>query len=129
MSMQRILFLFLLILPPSLKAQQIIFCESVDKSGFPINASREFTIGNKGGFIKILVKLDKEVKTENVIFDIYKMNDDKKIYNNTLHMTTKPGLTWFYKEITFFNSGDYQVYVYDEFDKILGVGEVKIILR
>ncbi len=113
----------------SIAAQEVIFCESVDRSGTPVKASKEFTIGSDGGFIKILVRLKKEIGSENVVFDIYKINDTKEVFNNTIRMTTQPALTWFYKEITFFKQGDYRVYVYDDMDKLLGVGEVKINLR
>ena len=44
-------------------------------------------------------------------------------------MEIQPAVTWFYKEITFFKSGIYRIYVYDEKDKLIGLGEVKINLR
>jgi hypothetical protein len=122
--------LFLLLLIPIVtNAQEVIFCESVERSGMPVKESKEFSIGNNGGFVKILVKLKKEIGSENVVFDIYKIKDSVEVFNNTIRMSTQPALTWFYKEITFFKEGDYRVYVYDDSDKLLGVGEVKINLR
>ena len=123
-------FIFLLfLLPLNLFSQQIIFCESVDQSGNPKNASKEFTIGEDGGFIKILIKSNKEIGSNAIIFDVYKLNDEKEIFNNTVRMEIKPAVTWFYKEITFFKSGIYRVYVYDEKDKLIGLGDLKINLR
>jgi len=123
------LLLLLILFPFTLYSQQVVFCESVDRMGVPVKASKDFTIGSGGGFVKILVKLKKEIGSENVVFDIYKVNDNKEVFNNTIRMATQPALTWFYKEITFFYSGEYRVYVYDERDKLLGVGEVRINLR
>ena len=53
----------------------------------------------------------------------------KKLFNNTVRMEIQPAVTWFYKEITFFKSGIYRIYAYDEKDKLIGLGEVKINLR
>ena len=125
----RFVIIFLLLIPTLLSAQQVFFCESVDRLGIPKNASKEFTIGSDGGFIKILVKQNKEIGSENVVFDVYKLENGKEHFNNTLKMSIQPAVTWFYKEITFFKSGDYNVYVYDERDKLLGVGTVKINLN
>ena len=125
----RFLIILLLFIPTLLPAQQVFFCESVDRLGIPKNASKEFTIGSDGGFIKILVKQNKEIGSENVVFDVYKLENGKEHFNNTLKMSIQPAVTWFYKEITFFKSGDYNVYVYDERDKLLGVGTVKINLN
>lgn len=123
-------FIFLLfLLPLNLFSQQIIFCESVDQSGNPKNVSKEFTIGEDGGFIKILIKSNKEIGSSAIIFDVYKVNDEKEIFNNTVRMEIKPAVTWFFKEITFFKSGIYRVYVYDEKDKLIGLGDLKINLR
>lgn len=123
-------FIFLLfLLPLNLFSQQIIFCESVDQSGNPKDASKEFTIGEDGGFIKILIKTNKEIGSNSIIFDVYKVNDGKELFNNTVRMDIQPVVTWFYKEITFFKSGIYRVYVYDEKDKLIGLGDVKINLR
>ena len=123
------LTLLLFLIPFNVFSQQIIFCEAVDRSGYPKNVSKEFTIGNDGGFIKILIKMNKAVGSNNIIFDVYKMENNKELFDNTVHMEIQPALTWFYKEITFFKGGSYRIYVYDERNKLLGLGEVKINLR
>jgi hypothetical protein len=124
--MLKVFLLFLLLIPIHLFSQEVIFCEQVDKFGNPKNAATEFTITSEGGFFKILVKLKKEVNASNIIFDVYKLKDTKEVFDNSLKMEVKPGVTWFYKEITFFKEGTYVVYVYDERDKLLGVGKVLI---
>jgi len=123
-------YLFILfLLPFSLAAQQVIFCEQVDEMGRPRNASNEFTIGNEGGFFKILVKLNEQVSSNEVTFDVYKVSEGTKHFDISLRMDVKPSLTWFFKEITFYKPGEYQVYVYSDRDKLLGVGHVVIHMK
>jgi hypothetical protein len=122
-------FLLQFFIPIYLFPQQVIFCEGVDRTGNPKNSSTEFTISNGGGFVKILVRLNKKVESHTAVFDVYRIVNRKEIFDNSLSMDIFPALTWFYKEITFYKEGDYHVYVYDEKDKMLGLGEVKINLR
>jgi hypothetical protein len=123
------LLLILLLVSTSVKSQEVIFCERVDKFGNAWNRSQEFKVSEKGGFLKILVKLNKKVESKSVIFDIYKVTGEKNVLENTIHMDVNPNLTWFYKEFTFYKEGSYEVYVYDEKDKLLGVGKMKIKLK
>lgn len=116
----------LLLMPIEGFTQQVIFCEHVDKSGTPQNSAKEFSIGPSGGFFQVLVKLKKELDSHSVIYDVYLVQDGKEVLNNSLRMSIKPGMTWFYKEITFFKPGEYHVYIYDERDSLLGVGQVTI---
>ncbi len=120
---------FLLFISLQSFSQKVIFCESVTGAGTPVNEAGEFSIGDKGGFFKILVKLNKQLEATNVVFDVYLMKDNRETLDNSLKMDVKRGLTWFYKEITFFKPGEYHVYVYDDRDQILGVGRVKIKLK
>jgi hypothetical protein len=57
------------------------------------------------------------------------IENGKETLNNSLRMSLQPGLTWFYKEITFFKAGEYHVYIYDDKDKLLGVGQVMIHMK
>ena len=124
--MYRILFLLFLFLPFRTFSQKIIFCEGVDHLGNPKNESNEFTVGMKGGFFKVLVKLNKEVGSETVVYDVYSIQNGKESFENSLQMEVQPAITWFFKEITFYKPGDYHVYVYDKKDRLLGVGKVKV---
>jgi hypothetical protein len=122
----KILFLLTFLFSLEATAQQVLFCESVDRLGNPKNASSSFVVGEKGGYVKVLVKLKNIVNSELVVFDVYRLNENKESFESTLKMDVQPVLTWFYKEITFFKTGTYRIYVYDERDKLLGVGEVQI---
>jgi hypothetical protein len=122
---KKILILFLLI-PFLANAQMVIFCENVDHIGNPKNESSEFTVSKKGGFLKLLVRLGRKANTNSVVIDIFRVKDDKRELDNSIKMTINPFMTWFYKEVTFFKEGEYQVNVYDEKGKMLAVGKVLI---
>lgn len=74
----------------------------------------------------MLVKPNRTVSTSNVILDVYKVNDGKEIFDNTIRISVDPAITWFYKEVAFYKEGDFIVYVYDERDQLLGAGKVKV---
>jgi hypothetical protein len=121
--------LFLFLFPLTIFSQRVVFCEKVNSFGKPENESSIFNIGSNGGYFKVLVTLKNKVESKKVVFDIYKIDGKKKSLDNTIKMEVNPALTWFYKEITFYKEGEYQVYVYDEKDKLLGVGNVQVRIR
>ncbi len=121
--------LFLFFFPLTIFSQRVVFCEKVNSFGKPENESSIFNIGSNGGYFKVLVTLKNKVESKKVVFDIYKIDGKKKSLDNTIKMEVNPALTWFYKEITFYKEGEYQVYVYDEKDKLLGVGNVQVRIR
>lgn len=124
-----IFFFSLCLLPFSLYSQKVYFCEAVDFLGNPEKAATEFTIPASGGFVKILVRLKKDVNCRNVVFDLYRLEKGKEILDNSIRMSVEPYLIWFYKEITFRKEGEFNVYVYDDKDQLLGIGKVKIFFR
>lgn len=113
----------------SLRAQDVIFCEKVKTDGTPVNPSNYFTISKKGGFFNVLVKHLNSIVSEEVTFDIYLMIENKETFINSVKMKVNPESTWFYKEITFYKSGVYRVYVYNENDKLLGVGKMQTTVK
>jgi len=36
------------------------------------------------------------------------------VYDNTIYQDVKPNWVWFWKQITFYDDGVYNIYVYDE---------------
>lgn len=129
--MRIILILLFALLSLQSKAQKLSFCEKADDKGNEINPSSIFYIDPKGGFFNALVKLDRGLESELVIFDLYLLNEQtgKEHFNSSIRMKVNPGCTWFYKEITFFKRGLYHVYVYDQRDRLLAVGKVKVELK
>ena len=126
-------FLFIFGLAPKvsyLQAQEIYFCEDVDKDGNPENESSSFTIGSKGGWLKVLVKLDDEVGCDEVKYIVYKVSKSgKEKYENTITQDVEDSWAWFWKQITFYDDGKYNVYVYDKYDNFLTSGSVRINFR
>ncbi len=105
-----------------INAQSIYFCEDVTSDGYPITESSTFNIGSGGGWIKVLVRLPYEVACYSVRFEIYKNGS----YDNTIYLDTEKSWVWFWKKITFYDSGRFTVYVYDCFDYMLTSGTVRI---
>jgi hypothetical protein len=125
---RKIFFVVILLLIAHLSySQKLTFCESVDSSGNPKNASSSFTMNTNGGLLDMLVTLPHGVNSNFVTYDIFKANEDKKeVFENTIKQNLQPEYTWFLKEITFHKAGLYNVYVYDDKDHLLCVGRVTI---
>lgn len=125
----RILILFLL-LSLTGSAQSVLFCEDVSAEGKPVHASSYFIIGNNGGSLMMLIQLSDVINSHSLKIDVFKMNEDtkKEIYHSSIQANPKPHYTWFKKEINFHEAGEYIVYVYDETDKLIGVGKVRIVV-
>lgn len=111
-------------------SQTLYFCESVDDDGNPENESSTFTISDDGGYLYFLVNLGYKVRSEYVNYDIFRVDSygDEKFYK-TLKQDTEYDWVWFYKKVTFYDSGTFNVYVYDEDDNLLVSDKVKIKYR
>lgn len=90
-------------------SQSVYFCEGVDDDGEPISESSVFTIPSNGGYLYVLVQLPYEIDCGEVGFEIYRNGK----YDNTITMDTESNWSWFYKQITFYKSGKYDIEVYD----------------
>ncbi|MCC6864661.1 MAG: hypothetical protein IT280_00720 [Ignavibacteria bacterium] len=112
----------LMFVAQSTNSQSIYFCEGVSNDGYPITESSVFNIGSGGGYVYVLVRLPYEVACNSVRFEIYKNGN----YDNTIYVDTEKNWAWFYKQVTFYDSGRYSFYVYDCFDYQLTSGSVKI---
>ena len=113
-----------------LQAQVLQFCEDVDENGYPKNESSTFTIDSEGGWLKVLVKLDDEVDCDKVKYAIYKVSKSgREKYDNTITQDVEANWSWFWKQITFYDDGKYNVYVYDKYDNLLASGSVRINFR
>ena len=106
-------------------AQSLYFCEGVTSDGYPITESSVFNIGSSGGYVKVLVRLPYEVACRSVRFEVYRNGN----YDNTIYVDTEKSWVWFWKDITFYKTGEYSVYVFDCFDYQLTSGSVRIQYR
>lgn len=117
-----LLFAFFFIFVSNLSAQTLYFCEGVDDDGYPITDASSFTIPDDGGYLCMLIRLPYEVDCSSVRLEIYRNGD----YDNTIYVDTEYEWSWFWKQITFYKRGTYDVYAYDCDDYELASGRVKI---
>ncbi len=107
-------------------AQDVIFCERVDKWGNAFKESDHFTIGDKGGYFQILFRQKESINSTQATFDIYLKEKETEVFISSVKMNVNPDAIWFYKEVTFFKPGEYHIYIYNEKDRFLGVGKMTI---
>ncbi len=108
-------------------AQSLQFCEDVSSDGIPIKASTVFNICSKGGYLKCLTSLPYRVGTSSVNYEVYRIDyDGNEKYDNTIYQEVDPSWTWFYKEITFYDEGRYNIYVYDSSKNFLASAQIRI---
>jgi hypothetical protein len=120
------LFLFaFIVFFQTANAQRLYFCEDVSSDGDPIGASSSFTIRNEGDYLKFLVKLPYEVGCRSISYKIYRNGD----YDNTVYQDTERSWVWFWKEISFYKTGEYDIYVYDCSDNLLASNTLRISWR
>ncbi|MBS1492320.1 MAG: hypothetical protein JST55_02350 [Bacteroidetes bacterium] len=126
-----LLFVFLVVgcitLSQSLKAQSLYFCESVDKDGYPVGESTVFTIPAAGGYLNMLVRLPYTADVTSVRYEIYKVDPyGTESYDNTIYQDVERNWVWFWKQVTFYKAGTYNIYVYDSNNYLLTSGTIKI---
>lgn len=132
MNLKRILaFLFLFFFCITVNGQKLTFCEQVDPAGKISGASEVFTIGNSGGYFQLMVNMPGEVASDHILFDVYRIDPstEKELFENSIRVPVDPKWTWFKKEVTFYKAGDYIIYVYNDQDKLISAGKVKIIVQ
>ena len=106
-------------------SQTMYFCEGVDDDGYAISSSSVFNISPDGGYLYILVRSPYEIGCNTVKYVIYRNGE----YDNTIYLDTEKNWVWFWKQVTFYKSGDYDVYAYDCYDNLLTSGNVAINYR
>ncbi|NWG28326.1 MAG: hypothetical protein HXY48_07300 [Ignavibacteriaceae bacterium] len=106
----------------AVNAQTMYFCEGVDEDGYPINEATSFTIPPDGGYLYVLIRLPYEVDCKSVRFVIYRNGD----YDNTIYVDTEYNWSWFWKKITFYKRGTYDIYAYDCYDYELAYDVLRI---
>lgn len=110
-----------------LNAQTLYFCEDVDDNGYPKNSSTSFTIPSSGGWLKFLVRMNEEIDSKEVKYVIYKgTRTGKEKYETTIYQDVEEDWVWFWKKITFYEEGKYNVYVYDDNNNFITSGTVRI---
>lgn len=121
------LILFLIPFTVTVSAQQLFFCEGVTSDGYPRNSSDVFTIPRDGGYLYMLVKLRYEIECDEVTYFIYKVDSyGNKSYDNSFYLDVNRNWNWFWKQVTFYKPGLYEVEVYDCYDYKIASGRLRI---
>jgi len=107
--------IILLLLAKAGSAQySLTFCENVNDEGKAVHASNSFMVSPNGSALKFLVKADDGLKTENMDFKIFYINDSGKEEEiSKLPQKVEPGWNFTWKEVVFFDSGNYRIKVYN----------------
>ena len=125
-----VLFLFYFVfmgLTGSSNAQTLYFCEGVDDSGYPITESSVFNIPRSGGYLYFLTRLPYDLNCRSVRYEIYKVDSyGYENYYDTKYQDTQRDWRWFYYKYTFYDSGKFNVYVYDCTDYLLTSSTLRI---
>lgn len=109
------------------KSQSLYFCEDVDSDGYPVSESSVFNISSKGGYLKFLVRLPYNISTSSVSYVIYKVDEyGNEKYESTIYQDVESNWSWFWKEVTFYNSGVFNIAVYDGDNNYLTSGQISI---
>jgi len=127
-------FVFLVLLfaaSESVFSQTLYFCEGVDDSGYPISSSETFYISRSGGYFYFLVRLPYEIQCTAVSYEIYEVDHyGSETYNTVIDQTgMSKSWVWFWKKVTFYQSGYYHVYVRDCYNYVLTDAYVKILYK
>jgi len=92
----------------------LTFCENVNNDGKPLRPSNSFMISPRGSALKFLVKADAGFKTEKMDFKIFYINDTGREEEiSKLGQKVQPDWNYTWKEVVFFDSGNYRVKVYN----------------
>jgi len=99
----------------NVNAQSLTFCEGVDDNGSPTNPSEVFNIPSDGGYFFFLVTLPYAINCTSISYKLYKVDDSgDETYSTTISQDDMNSTwTWFYKKVTFYETGVYKVYVRD----------------
>lgn len=92
----------------------LTFCENVNNDGKAQHPASSFMISPKGSALKFLLKADEGFKTEKMDFKIFYINETGKEEEiSKLAQKVQPDWNYTWKEVVFFDSGNYRVKVYD----------------
>ncbi len=111
-------------------AQTLYFCEGVDDDGYPITESSVFRISPDGSYLYFLVRMPYEIDCSSIRYEIYEVDyDGMETYSTTIYQDVEYDWIWFWKKVTFYDAGFYDVYVYDCNDYVLTSNTIRIKYR
>jgi hypothetical protein len=96
------------------KAQySLTFCENVSPEGKAQMPSNSFMITKEGGLMTLLLKSDEKIPSQDLDFKIFYINDNGKEEEiSKISQKIEPGWNYVWKELVFFDPGNYRVKAY-----------------
>ncbi len=95
-------------------SQALHFCEGVTEKGQPVNSSSTFKIDKKGGYFYFLVQLPYRIQCTSAKFKIYRVGPSGNLtFDTSISTDTEKDWTWFWKQVTFYKPGNFEVEVVD----------------
>ncbi|HWB62433.1 MAG TPA: hypothetical protein VG603_02905 [Chitinophagales bacterium] len=92
----------------------LTFCEDVSNDGQASMASNSFMISKNGSALKVLLKSDSRLAMQDLTFKIFYINEFGKEEEITdLPQQVNPDWNYVWKEVVFFDPGNYRVKVYN----------------
>jgi hypothetical protein len=104
---------------------KVMFCENVTTDGDPITRSDVFNIGPNGGYVQVLVKNPKAMKTTEIIVDIWR-GEGYAEFVETKRFTIEDSWAWTNFEYIFYTTGNYKFSVYNKEETFINTGYVTI---
>lgn len=100
------------LLMPANAQVALSFCEEVTDAGQPHMSSNSFMVDGDGGVMKMYIKADNKLNTSQVDFKVYYLNNAKEEEVGHFTQKTEPAWNYAWKEVAFFEPGNYRVKAY-----------------
>jgi hypothetical protein len=105
----------------------LTFCENVNNEGMPYKAATSFMISPRGSVLKFLLKADEKLNTDKMDFRIFYIDESGKEEElSKLPQKVEPSWNYTWKEVVFFDPGDYRVKVYGPNGNYLTSANLKV---
>lgn len=105
----------------------LTFCETVGDDGRPNKPSNSFMVAHDGSSLKVLLKSDKKLDSDQLTFKIFFINEaGKEEAVSELSQKIEPAWTYVWKDIVFFDSGSYRIKVYNTEGTYLTSANLKV---
>lgn len=118
-----LLFLFAI---SNIHAQTIIFCESVDSYGKPINSADTFDVSQQGGMLTVLLKPGHQLNTTVILYQIYSFEGTTSELNNIERSEVEENWLFCWIHLNFIEEGKYRIKAFSADNVLLGTGDVYI---
>lgn len=122
-----LVFTLFVLISTSVRSQYLYFCEDVDDNGDPVTKAASFVINPDGGYLYFYCDVGHNVNCKQIHYSVYSVDDyGYETYVESIYQDVEASWAMFWKKYTFYHTGDYNIYVYDEYYNLLAKGTVRI---